>query len=290
VDLNNKLVNWGIFIALSFIWGSSFILMKIGMETLSPYQVATIRILCAGLVLTPFAVDAFKKIQKNKMLLVLLSGLIGSFFPAYLFCIAETKIDSALAGILNALTPLFTIIVGVSFFQLIASKQKIIGVLVGFLGLCLLFAAQQNISFENISYAALVILATLLYGININMVGRHLKDAGSLNIASMAFVFLIIPCLVILYFTGYFSLELMSAPVLKSTVASIVLGLFGTAVATVIYYMLAKRAGSLFASTVTYGIPFVAVFWGLLGGEHINLLQCFCMGIILLGVWLSNKK
>ena len=290
MQLNNKLVDWGIFLALSIIWGSSFILLKVGIETLSPYQVATIRILCAGLVLTPFAADAFKKIPKNKRLLVLVSGLIGSFFPAYLFCIAETKIDSALAGILNALTPLFTIIVGVSFFQLKASRQKIIGVLVGFVGLCLLFAAQQQVSFENISYAALVLLATLLYGININMVGRHLTNTGSLNIASMAFAFLIIPCLVILYFTGYFSMDLLSKPVLISTGSAVLLGLLGTAVATVIYYMLAKRAGSLFASTVTYGIPFVAVFWGLLGGEQINLIQCFCMGIILLGVWLSNKK
>jgi len=290
MQTKDKLINWGIFAALSLIWGSSFMLMKYGMHTLSPYQVATIRILSAGLVMTPFALEAFRKIPKEKFLLVILSGLIGSFFPAYLFCIAELEIDSSLAGILNALTPLFTIIVGVSFFQLQASRQKIIGVLVGFVGLCLLFAAQKKVSFENISYASLVLLATLLYGININMVGRHLKEAGSLNIASMAFVFLIIPCLVILYYTGYFNLDLSSNEVLLSTGASMLLGLMGTAVATVIYYMLAKRAGSLFASTVTYGIPFVAVFWGLLGGEEINLIQCGCMCIILLGVWLSNKK
>jgi drug/metabolite transporter (DMT)-like permease len=188
-DLREKLINWGLFTILSIIWGSSFILMKLGLETLSPYQVATIRMLSAGIVLIPFAVEGFRKIKKNEFVYVVLSGLLGSFFPAYLFCIAETKIDSSLAGILNALTPLFTISVGLFFFQLKASIQKIIGVLVGFVGLCLLFLAQKNISFENFSYAFLVLIATLLYGINVNMVGKHLHQTGSMNIAAVAFTF-----------------------------------------------------------------------------------------------------
>lgn len=260
------------------------------MEALSPYQVAALRMLSAGLVLIPFALEGFRQIPKHKLLLVIVSGLIGSFFPAFLFCIAETKIDSALAGILNALTPLFTIMVGISFFQLNASRPKIIGVLVGFLGLCLLFLAQNHLSFENVSYAGLVLIATLLYGININLVGQHLHHIGSLNIASVAFAFLIIPCIIILYITGYFSLPLFSKPILHASGAAFLLGVGGTAVATVFYYMLVKRAGGLFASTVTYGIPFVAVFWGVLGGETINFLQGCCMVIILVGVYLANKK
>lgn len=290
VALRDKLINWGLFTILSIIWGSSFILMKVGLESLSPYQVATLRMLSAGIVLIPFALEGFKKIPKEKLGYVIISGLIGSFFPAYLFCIAETKIDSSLAGILNALTPLFTISVGLVFFQLNASRQKIIGVLVGFVGLCLLFLAQKNINLENISYAFLVLIATLLYGINVNMVGKHLHDTGSMNIAAVAFTFLIIPCLVILYFTGYFSMALFSKPILKSSGSAFLLGFGGTAIATVLYYKLVKSAGGLFASTVTYGIPFVAVFWGVLGGESINFLQYCCMGIILLGVWLANKK
>jgi len=264
--------------------------MKLGLETLSPYQVATLRMLSAGIILIPFALEGFRKIQKKEFLYVILSGLLGSFFPAYLFCIAETKIDSSIAGILNALTPLFTISVGVFFFQMKASKQKIIGVLVGFVGLCLLFLAQKNISFENLSYAFLVLIATLLYGINVNMVSKYLHNTGAMNIAAVAFTLLIIPCLIILYFTGYFSLPLLSMPVIKSTGFSFLLGFGGTAVATVLYYRLVKSAGGLFASTVTYGIPFVALFWGILEGESINFLQCCCMGIILIGVWLANKK
>jgi drug/metabolite transporter (DMT)-like permease len=288
--LREKLFNWSLFIILSLIWGSSFILMKAGMNTLTPYHVASIRILSAGIVLIPFAAKALKQIPKNKLFLVILSGLIGSFFPAYLFCIAETKIDSSLAGILNALTPLFTILVGIAFFQLKAGVQKIIGVLIGFAGLCLLVAPTANISLEHFTYILLVLLATLLYGINVNMVGRHMQGVGSINIAALAFTFLIIPTLVILYYTHYFDLPLMHKDVLLSTLASAVLGIGGTAIASILFYMLVKRAGTLFASMVTYGIPFVAVLWGVWGGEHVTLTQIRCLGIILAGVYLVNKK
>jgi len=288
--VRDKLINWGIFIALSIIWGSSFILMKEGMHALSAYQVASIRILSAGLVLTPFALKALKQVPRNKWLLVILSGLLGNFFPAYLFCIAETEIDSSLAGILNALTPMFTILVGISFFQLKASSTKILGVIIGFVGLCLLMLSGKEVSFNNLSYAGLVLLATLFYGINVNMVGRYMKEVGSLNIASLAFVFLIIPSSIILYTTGYLNMALLDSSVLKATSASFVLGVLGTAFASIIFYMLVKRAGTLFASMVTYGIPFIAVFWGLLDGEQITLLQVGCLGVILCGVYLVNKK
>jgi drug/metabolite transporter (DMT)-like permease len=279
-----------LFTILSLIWGSSFILMKAGMNTLTPYHVASIRILSAGLVLIPFARKAFRQVPKNKMSLVILSGLLGSFIPAYLFCIAETKIDSALAGILNALTPFFVILVGITFFQLKANFQKILGVLIGFAGLCLLIAPSGNLSFEHFSYTLLILLATLFYGINVNMVGRHMQGVGSLNIASVAFVFLIIPCIIILYFTGYFALPLMHKDVLVSTLASFVLGVMGTAVASILFYMLIKRAGTLFGSMVTYGIPFIAVLWGVWGGEQVTWMQVGCLGIILSGVYLVNRK
>ena len=288
--MRDKLINWGLFTILSLIWGSSFILMKAGMNKLTPYDVASIRILSAGLVLIPFARKALLQVPRNKLTLVILSGLLGSFFPAYLFCIAETRIDSSLAGILNALTPLFTIIIGISFFQLKANWKKISGVLIGFIGLYMLVSPNGNIHFANVSYTMLVLLATVFYGINVNMVGRHMQGVGSINIASLAFVFLIIPSLFILYYNGYFSLPLGDKTVLISTAASAVLGIMGTAVASILFYMLVKRAGTLFASMVTYGIPFIAVMWGVLYGEHVTLWQVGCLGIILGGVYLVNRK
>jgi drug/metabolite transporter (DMT)-like permease len=288
--LKQKLSDWILFIVLSLIWGSSFILMKIGLRQLNPYQVASMRILSAGLVLLPFARRAFKKIPKNKIALVLLAGLFGSFFPAYLFCMAETKIDSSLASILNALTPLFTIVIGVSFFKLKVTRQKIIGVLIGFIGLCLLpFASKEGISFSAVSFSLLVLIATVFYGLNSNIVSGYLKEIGSLDIAAAAFSFLIIPCIAVLFYTGFFAQISTQQVFLIPLFASIVLGIFGTAIATVIFYKIVKSAGNIFASLVTYAIPIVAILWGLLYGESFTALEAGCLLIILGGVYLVSK-
>lgn len=279
------------FFLLCLIWGSSFILMKLGLVALSAYQVASLRIASAGLVLLPFALTAFKAIEKNKRFFVLLSGLLGSFFPAYLYCLAETRIDSSLAAIFNSLTPLFTIIIGAAFFQLPGAFKKLPGVLLGLAGLVLLpFAAEKGIDFTDLSYSLLVLLATICYAFNVNLVSRHLKTGTALNIASMAFCFLLLPSIFILAYTGYFSLPLSTGPYIKATMAACTLGIIGTAVATVIFYMLVKNSGALFASLVTYGIPLVAMIWGLIYGEHITVSQAGCLAIILGGVYLVNRR
>jgi len=265
--------------------------MKLGMNALSPYQVATIRILSAGIVLLPFAWKALKNIEKKNINKVLLSGLLGSFFPAYLYCVAETRIDSSLAAILNSLTPLFTIIVGISFFKSAVGIQKIIGVVIGFAGLVLLlFATENGIDLKELSYSLLVLIATIFYAVNVNMVGKYLHSTGSLHTASLAFSFLLIPSLIILIATGFFSLPLLNASYLKASLAAATLGVMGTAIASVLFYMLVKKSGTLFASLVTYGIPVVAVMWGLLFGENITLPEIGCLAIILAGVYLVNSK
>ncbi|MBA4196017.1 MAG: EamA family transporter [Chitinophaga sp.] len=283
-----KFINWILFIALSVIWGSSFILMKEGMKVLSPYQVAALRIASAGIVLLPFIIKAWKQIPRNKVVAVILSGLIGNFIPAFLFCVAEIKVDSSIAGILNALTPLFTIIVGFMFFNMQSSPRKIIGVIIGFIGLILLFTGGGKIDFKNISYSLLILVATVLYGININFVGKHLKEIGSLNIVSVALGILIIPCLLILFFTGYFKFQFTQTAFLLSTSAGCLLGIMGTAVATILYYRLLKTAGALFATMVTYAIPVVAVLLGLLINEKITVQIVVSLLIIILGVYIVN--
>lgn len=286
----DRLLNWSIFAALSFIWGSSFILMKEGMTALSAYQVASIRMASAGIILLPVALKQMKQLPKNKMGYAVLSGILGSFFPAFLFCIAETRIDSALAGILNALTPISVISIGILFYKARVTRMQFAGVLIGFMGLCLLFLYRGNIDLTYISYAGLVLLATVSYGLNVNMVNRHLHDVPSMHIATFAFVSLLLPSLIILGVTGYFSLPLGSSEVLWATGASAVLGIFGTAVATVLFYVMLKNAGTVFSSMVTYGIPFVAIFWGALYGETITLMQIACLGIILVGVYVARRK
>ena len=287
--MDNKFINWAIFCILSIVWGSSFILMKEGLTVLSAYQVASLRMLFSGLVLLPFAFRAFKKIPKEKMGIVFLSGFLGNFIPAYLFCIAETNIDSSLAGILNSLTPLFTIVVGLSFFKTTINKQKMIGVVIGFIGLCLLFAAGKNISFQNLSFASLVLVATFFYGLNVNVVGKFLKNIRSIDIVSVAFAFLIIPSAFILYLTGYFSMPFNNLGFQQASLAGIVLGVVGTSIASILFYMLIKRSTIIFASMVTYGIPVIAVAWGLYYGESISILQIGSLFIILAGVYIVNK-
>ena len=284
-----KWTNWLVFALLSIVWGSSFILMKEGLKAFTPYQVASLRMLSAGVILLPFAFKAFKLIPREKMGLVILSGILGNFIPAYLFCIAETQIDSSLAGILNSLTPMFTIIVGVVFFKVQTRMVKVFGLVLGVVGLSFLLAAGKDVSLHNLSFAGLVLLATLFYGINVNLVGRFMQNMGSLNIASIAFAFLIVPSLCVLYFTGYFNNQFSDPVVLRSLVASSLLGIVGTSIATILFYFLVKRAGIIFGSLVTYGIPVIAVAWGLADGESLSFMQVICLGVILLGVYIVNR-
>jgi drug/metabolite transporter (DMT)-like permease len=282
--------NWLIFLVLALIWGSSFILMKEGLRVLDPWQVASIRILSAGLVLLPFLGRALKSVPRQKLGVVILSGLLGTFFPAFLFCLAETRLDSALTGILNALTPLLTLCVGALFFQARIGWRKWAGVLLGFAGMVLLMlAGKQALDLSYLGFASYVLLATLFYGINVNMVNRYLSQTGSLHIAAIAFSFLIPPSLCILAFTGFFNQAGIPQGWFRAVGASAVLGMLGTALASILFYVLLKKAGTVFASMVTYGIPFVALGWGLLAGESINLLQVLCLGVILAGVYMTKK-
>jgi drug/metabolite transporter (DMT)-like permease len=283
------LINGIIFSVLCIIWGSSFILIKEGIAHLSPYQVATIRILSAGLVLLPVAIQQWKNVPGNKLGIVFISGLLGSFFPAYLFCLAETKIDSSLAGFLNSLTPIFTIFTGLLFFGQVLQLHKLFGVLIAMGGMVVLLFSKGSMNLQYLSFASFALVATVLYGLNINLVGRHLKDTPSLAVVAVSFALLLPICFIILWATGYFSLPLAQKDQLVSSGASALLGIMGTAVATILFYMLIKRAGGLFASMVTYGIPFIALSWGLLAGETINGWQVVGLVIILIGVYVTTR-
>ncbi len=287
--MDRRFVNASLFILLSVIWGSSFILIKVGLRALDAYQLASLRILSAGLVLMPVGLRAFRAVPADKRLTVAVSGVLGTFFPAYLFCIAETRIDSSLAGILNALTPLFTLAIGALLFRNPTGWKRWVGVALGFAGLMVLMVAgARSISFSNLSYASFVLLATICYGLNVNMVNRQLQGVASRDIAALAFTLLVPPALLILWWTGFFSLPWGGGEFLVATGSAALLGILGTAIASVLFYMLLKRAGPIMASMVTYGIPFVAIFWGLMAGEGINPMQTAGLVIILSGVYLAN--
>lgn len=284
--------------------------MMKGLVSLTAYQVASLRIIFSGIVLLPVAVMRFKTIPKNKLWIIFLSGVQGSLLPAYLFCLAETKIDSSLAGSLNALTPVFAIIMGALFFSTRVASNKILGICISFAGSVLLFFAQPFSSHAgtNVFYTLMVIVATMLYGINVNMVGKYLKGIPSLDIAAIALSLNAIPALIVLYFTGYFSQDIFSEPMLIATGYTFILGVLGTAFASIFFYMLMKRAGIVFASMVTYAIPAVAILWAILDthkdiifaghlpfGEIMSVIfyawwkQFVCLLVILFGVYLANR-
>lgn len=289
VQRNAPFFHWLLFLALCTIWGSSFILMKEGMKSLSAYQVACVRILSAGIILLPVGLRQLKEIPRAKIRLVLLSALLGSFFPAFLFCIAETNIDSSLAAFLNAFTPILTIVTGIIFFNTLFPAKRLAGVFVGFAGMLILFLAGGKFNSNQMLYSSFVLAATLSYALNVNLVSRYLKDVGSLNIAAVGFSLLIIPTTALLFATGFFQLDFSSFLVIRSVGAASVLGIFGTAIASVLFYVLLKSAGSLFASTVTYGVPFIALLWGLIAGETVTAWQLTGLAIILTGVYITNK-
>jgi drug/metabolite transporter (DMT)-like permease len=266
--------------------------MKIGLDNrLTAYQVASIRIVAAGIVLLPVAIRKVWHLPAKTLLLIFISGAVGSLIPAYLFCIAEEKIDSSLAGTLNCLTPIFVIITGLLFFSIVPPKGKLLGIFLALSGSSLLLFARGELQDSyQLGYVSLVVFATFLYGFNINMVSRHLTDISSFQIAAIALVLNAIPALFVLMVTGFFSLPLLQPDLLLATGAASLLGVVGTAIATVIFYMLVKGAGGIFASMVTYGIPFVAIGWGILYGERFTLPEIICLFIILSGVYLANRR
>lgn len=289
-SLFSRLFNWLLFIILSIIWGSSFILMKGGLIALSPYQVASFRIITAGLLLLPYGIRAFKVIPPSRILLVFLSGTFGSLLPAYLFCLAEENMDSGLAGVLNSLTPVFTLVIAFFVFAKKTALVKIAGIVIAFSGVVFLYFSQPvSVQSSNTIPVLFIIMATILYGTNVNLVSRYLADFPSLYVAGMALMLNAIPALMVLNFTNIRGME-WKHELLISTGCTLMLGIVGTALATVLFYRLIQRAGIVFSSMVTYAIPLVAILWGVYFGEKIGVGEVLSMGVILLGVFLANGK
>src|SRR6476620_2005083 len=284
-----KLRNWGVFGLLSLIWGSSFILMKKGSENLTGIQIGALRIFSAGLVFIPFALFHISKIPRQKLALVVCSGLLGNFFPAFLFAIAIEHIESSMEGILNSLTPLFVIIIGVLFFKAKMPNMKIAGVLIGLIGLLILSISKGSVNAVNFGYTLLILLATFFYGLNVNIVSHYMKEVDPLKLATVSLSILSIPAGIIAWQQNVFVIARFDEGAQWSIAASILLGVVGSAVATVLFYGLIKNAGGLFASLVTYAIPIVSILWGILDHENVTLIQVGCLGIILGGVYLANK-
>lgn len=288
--LEKRLVQFGVLILLGFVWGSSFILMKIGLNSFSSNQAAAIRIVSASLILMPFSIKFLRKLKLSDLKSLLIAGFIGSFIPAFLFTKAQTRIDSAMAGMLNSLTPLFTMIIGMILYKMKMVRMQVVGILVGLIGAAGLITSGESISLDSInSYAFYVVLATICYGININEIKARLSHLTGVQITSMSFAFLFPVALTYLLTTD------LNAPMQNigwgyHLLALVVLGVFGTALAMLLMNSMLRYVPPVFASSVTYIIPIFAIGWGVIDGEQILPLHMMFMALILFGVYLINTK
>ena len=287
--MSNKLTSWSIFVLLCFIWGSSFILMKVSSAGLTGSQIAALRIFASALVFIPFSFFHARHIRRNDLGLLFLTGMVGNLLPAFCFAIAITRIDSSLEGILNSLTPICVVAIGVLIFRDRISVQRIIGIMIGFAGLCLLTMLKEDIHLNNLGYALLVVSATISYGMNVNLVSHYMKTINPIHIATVSLSFMALPAGLVLWWQGFFQLDFNDIVVQWSIFNTLLLGLVGSSFATILFYVLVQKAGGIFASLVTYGIPFVALFWGFTDGESITLVDIICLPLILFGVYLANR-
>ena len=289
-DLNKKSIQWATLFFLAFIWGSSFILMKRGLEVYNYNEVAALRIGIAFIFLLPFAIKPIKKIEKKYWKYLLMVGFFGNLIPAFLFTKAQTELSSSLAGMLNSLTPIFTLILALLFFKNKIKTPKIIGVVIGLVGTVGLIISS-GVSFEKSAnvYILYVILATVCYAISVNVIKNHLKEIDAIVITALAFLCIGPWAIAYLFSTHFISTTLNHPQAFYSLLYISVLAIFGTALAVILFNMLIKKTTTLFATSVTYLIPIVAIFWGLFDGETILFTQIISVGIILFGIYFINK-
>jgi drug/metabolite transporter (DMT)-like permease len=289
---NTRLGGWVLLILLMLTWGSSFILMKRGLEVYSSVQVGAIRIFMAFLVLLPVAIRHIGRIPRSKLKYIFVVGLLGTGLPAFLFAKAQTGLDSAVAGILNSLMPLFTLLAGLAFFGQKTRAVNVAGILIGLAGaIGLIYVTGRGTLEFRFSYAIYIVIATVFYAIQSNMIKYYLNDVKAAAIAAVGFFFIGIPAGILLFFFTDFTQVIVSGS--HATMAFVyiaMLGIFGSAIAIIFYNKLVQTTTAIFASMVTYFVPVVALLWGMADGERFPASAFGFAAVILLGVVLVNRR
>jgi len=286
--MRKSIQNYLSLILLAIIWGSSFMLMKKGLEVYTYSQVAALRLFIAFISLIPFINRALHKVRKKHWTAIVITAFFGNGIPAFLFTKAQTYLASSFVGMLNSLTPLFTLILGIYFFKSRPTKTNIFGIFIGLGGAIFLVTSNLESSFSINVFSLFVILATIFYAISVNAIQKHLADLDSVSISALAFLF-IGPASGIFVFNTDFTTLLSSKEGIDALLYITLLAIVGTSMSVVIFNKLIKDTSAIFASSVTYLIPLVAIFWGVVDGENILMSHLVGAGIILCGVYLVNK-
>ena len=288
--MDNKNLKWIYLLILSFVWGSSYILIKKALIGFSPLQVGSLRTIISTVLLLAIGYSSLKSIPKDKWKWILITGLV-SFIPPFLFAYAQTEIDSALAAILNSLTPLATLLIGVGFYRFKIDSKQISGVIIGLIGSVLLMYQGSVINpDQNLLYVFFIIFASVLYALQVNLLKVHLQDVSAVAITVGNFIFIFPLAVVIFFMSDYKQIDISDKDVKVALFCLIILSIVGTVFAKILFNKFVQIASPVFASSVTYILPIVALFWGLLDGEIFTLNQLFATLIILIGVYLANKK
>jgi drug/metabolite transporter (DMT)-like permease len=289
-DLSKRIWQWLAMLMLALIWGSSFILMKKGLVAFSFTQLAAIRVFFGFTLLLPVIYKHRRIINTSNVKSIALVGYAGIFFPAFLFALAQTHISSALSGMLNSSATLFALIMGIIFYHNKPTSYQITGVLVGFIGaLALITGGDFNAIFGVNSYALFVLLATIGYGVNVNEVKFRLKGMNGIQVTALSFLLIGPPAGIILFLTDL-NQAYQSPFFWQSLLAILTLSAVGSVLSLFVFNNLIRHTSALFASSVTYIIPFFAILWGVFDGETINVVQIIGIIIVLLGVYLVNRK
>lgn len=289
--MSSEKEKWILLFVLTLIWGSSFILIKKSLLYFNPYQVGALRVLIASVLLMPYAFLNIKKLPKDKIKWIVLSALIGNFFPMFLFPLAETQISSSIAGIINSLMPIFIIVLTLLFWRKETTKNQIIGVSISFVGAVILTLGNGELGSIQWFPIGLLLLATLLYAINSITVKKKLAHLEPKLLSAFVFGFaLFFPSLLALVFSGFFQEIKYDAALASGLVFVALLAVLGTGLAMMLNYRLLHISNAIFASTVTLLMPIVAVIWGFLDGESLSLYQSIGAIIILVGLLFLRKK
>jgi drug/metabolite transporter (DMT)-like permease len=291
-NMKNQYVKWLYLAILSLVWGSSYILIKWGLVALTPLQLGSLRLLVTTIALLIVGYRSLRGLSKYHLKWLAITGYVGTFFPAFLFAFAQQYIDSAIAAILNALTPLLTIIFGLLFFRIDILKKQYFGVGIGLLGsIGLVWGGLQTASNINPIYTLLILAASCCYAINIHFIKIHLAQVGVMAITLGNFVFMAPAALVVLICSDFFTPQTLSHPEIYPAIGYItILALAGSAFAKYLFNKFVKITSAVFASSVTYTLPIVALFWGVYDGEVITQFQLLSTAVILVGVYLSHTK
>lgn len=294
--MSKQTLSWVLLVFLALIWGSSFILMKRAMFALdgtplfSDTQVGALRMLLAALALLPFSLRHLSTLRNwrtiGKLAIV---GFCGNFFPAFLFTYAETGISSGYAGMLNSCTPIFAILIGAFIFRDRLTKIQLVGVSIGTVGVISLMLAGQDLSISgNWTHIFAVVIATLCYAISLNTIRHTLSHLKSVQIASLAFLITLLPSIFIALQQDVWGTLTTTNGANQGLIAVTILSVVGTAFALIVFNRLIAISSVVFASSVTYLIPIVAVIIGLSFGETINSWQVASMAVVISGVFIAN--